>query len=253
MIRALLMAALLGAATSSLAGCAQMGASSDSPTGDVQVTDAALRDAARNAEANHAYAEAARLYTTLLARDPNDRKVLLNLAKNLRFSGDAQSAIALLSKPTSPQDDPMLMLELGKAYLAADQLNLAQPVLEQAKAAAPLSWEIPSTLGVVLDHRGNHELAQAEYQVALSISPDNPIILNNMALSLAELGRLDEGIAALERAIDQPSATAQTRQNLAFLLALQGRPDEAERLARKDLPPEMAEQNATYFRAINGI
>jgi Flp pilus assembly protein TadD len=132
-------------------------------------------------------------------------------------------------------------------------LNLARPVLERAKAAAPLNWEAPSTLGVVLDYMEQNGLAQAEYAAALQLSPDNPTVLNNLALSLAQEGRLDEAISTLERAVDQQSAQLQSRQNLALLLALKGKPVEAERLVRKDLPPDMAENNLTYYRSFDVV
>ncbi len=53
-------------------------------------------------------------------------------------------------------------------------------------------------------------------------------------------------------ATDQPSASAQARQNLALLMALKGDAQAAERLARKDLPPTMADANIEYYRSIAG-
>ena len=52
------------------------------------------------------------------------------------------------------------------------------------------------------------------------------------------------------RAADLPAATAQVRQNLALLLALKGDGAEAERLARRDLPPEQARTNGETLRAL---
>ncbi|HEY9217886.1 MAG TPA: pilus assembly protein TadD, partial [Phenylobacterium sp.] len=42
------------------------------------------------------------------------------------------------------------------------------------------------------------------------------------------------------------------RQNLALVLGLQGRYDEAERLARQDLPPELVANNMAYLRSVTG-
>lgn len=230
-----------------IGGCASDGMMSGEGGGEPNAGD--LRPVAIVAEQNRSYDEAAKLYSALLAADPGNRGHLLNLARNLRFSGKTPVAISALTQPGVPTDDPMILLELGKNYLAADQLNLARPVLERAKAAAPLNWEVPSTLGVVLDYLNENDLAQAEYATALNLSPDNPTILNNLALSLAQQGKLDQAILTLQRAIDQQSAPAQSRQNLALLLALKGEPDEAERLVRKDLPADMAENNITYYRS----
>jgi tetratricopeptide (TPR) repeat protein len=108
-----------------------------------------------------------------------------------------------------------------------------------------------STLGVAYDYEGGYADARDAYAQALIASPSNPTVLNNLALSQAASGDLDGAIATLQQAIDQPAALAQTRQNLALLLALKGDPDGAERLARKDLPPEIADGNISYFRMIS--
>jgi len=215
---------------------------------DVEPT---LRQAAMMAERNANYGEAARHYAALRSRHPEDKAITLALARNLRFSGNPQQAIAVINAATAAQaPDAMTLLELGKDYLAADQLNLAKPTLERAQAAAPLNWEILSSLGVVYDYDGQYQEAQRQYDAALFLEPENPVVLNNKALSLAQAGKLDEAVDTMQQAIDQPSASAQTRQNLALLMALKGDADAAERLARKDLPPAVAEANIEYYSSL---
>ncbi|MGH6894800.1 MAG: tetratricopeptide repeat protein [Dongiaceae bacterium] len=210
-----------------------------------------LRQAALLSERNGSYGEAAQHYGALHNRHPEDKTVTLALARNLRFAGSPQQAIAVLNSGNASQSgDAMTLLELGKDYLAADQLNLAKPTLERAKTAAPLNWEILSALGVVYDYEGKYKLAQDQYDAALFLAPDNPTILNNKALSLAQEGRLDDAVTTMQLAIDQPEASAQARQNLALLMALKGDADAAERLARKDLPPAVAEANIEYYRSL---
>ena len=53
----------------------------------------------------------------------------------------------------------------------------------------------------------------------------------------------------LRKAASQPGATAQERQNLALVLGLEGRFDEAEKLQRQDLPPDEVDNNLAYLRA----
>ena len=237
-----------------LAGCAM---SSTQPT-DVGPTEAekaavepALRQAAMLSERNASYGEAAQHYAALHAKYPQDKQITLALARNLRFAGNPQQAIAVLNSGNTAQSpDALTLLELGKDYLAADQLNLAKPTLERARASAPLNWEILSSLGVVYDYDGDYEQAQQQYDAALFLDPENPTVLNNKALSLAQQGRLDEAVKTMKIATDQPSASAQARQNLALLMALKGDAAGAERLARKDLPPAVAEANIEYYRSL---
>ena len=215
---------------------------------DVEPT---LRQAAMLSERNASYGEAAQHYAALHSRHPEDKTITLALARNLRFAGKPQQAIAVINSTTANQaPDAITLLELGKDYLAADQLNLAKPTLERAKAAAPLNWEILSSLGVVYDYDGQYEQAQQQYDAALFLDPENPVVLNNKALSLAQEGKLDEAVDTMQEAINQPSASAQTRQNLALLMALKGDAAAAERLARKDLPPAVAEANIEYYKSL---
>jgi Flp pilus assembly protein TadD len=240
-----------------LAGCAMT--SQQSATTDTELTPAekasvepALRQAAMLSERNASYGEAAQHYAALHAKYPEDKQITLALARNLRFAGNPQQAIAVLNSGNTAQSpDALTLLELGKDYLAADQLNLAKPTLERARASAPLNWEILSSLGVVYDYDGDYEQAQQQYDAALFIDPENPTVLNNKALSLAQQGRLDEAVKTMKIATDQPSASAQARQNLALLMALKGDAVSAERLARKDLPPAVAEANIEYYKSLS--
>ena len=234
------------------AGCATQGgpAPQEKKMADVEPT---IRQAALLAERNGNYGEAVQHYAALRNRHPEDKAIMMSLARNLRFSGNAQQAIGVLNaNGASTSSDAIMLLELGKAYLAADQLNLAKPTLEKAKISAPLNWEILSALGVVYDYEGKYDLAQEQYDAALFLAPDNATILNNKALSLAQKGDLDKAVSTMEMAIDSPQAGAQTRQNLALLMALKGDAQAAERLARKDLPPTMADANIEYYRSIAG-
>lgn len=218
---------------------------------DPATIEPTLRQAAMVAERNASYGEAAQHYAALHSKHPEDKTLTLALARNLRFSGNPQKAVAVINgSPAGQSPDAMILLELGKDYLASDELNLAKPTLERAKAAAPLNWEILSSLGVVYDYDGAYQQAQQQYDAALFLDPENPTILNNKALSLAQEGRLDEAVKVMKLATDQPSASAQARQNLALLMALKGDADAAERLARKDLPPAVAEANIEYYRSL---
>lgn len=244
---------LLGSVALSLvmSGCAMMADTAPKPAERAANVEPALRQAAMMSERNASYGEAAQHYAALHARYPQDKAITLALARNLRFAGNPQRAIAVInSSATAQSPDALTLLELGKDYLAADQLNLAKPTLERAKAAAPLNWEILSSLGVVYDYEGDYQMAQQQYDAALFLDPENPTVLNNKALSLAQQGRLDEAVTTMKLATDQPSASAQARQNLALLMALKGDAEAAERLARKDLPPAVAEANIEYYRSL---
>jgi Flp pilus assembly protein TadD len=234
-----------------------LGACDSVQTPKAQTDAAALMNtqlqAARQAEANYNYSDALAIYQTLYSQHPGDLDLGMSLARNMRFAGQPGGEIGLVNQLITKNGRSVpLLLELGKAYLAADQDNLALPTLLEARSKEPNNWEVLSTLGVAYDYQGSYADARDAYAQALVASPSNATVLNNLALSQASSSDLDGAIATLQQAIDQPAATAQTRQNLALLLALKGDPDSAERLARKDLPPEMADGNMAYFRMLSG-
>jgi Flp pilus assembly protein TadD len=52
----------------------------------------------------------------------------------------------------------------------------------------------------------------------------------------------------LRRAAAQPGASLKVRLNLAMVLGLTGNMAEAERMLRRDLPPEAADRNLAWLR-----
>lgn len=244
-----------------LGGCDTMGTSkavaTDAAAGDAagkaSVLDPQIKQAALQAEAQHNYLEAAQHYQTLLARDPENLELAMGLARNLRFSGSTSQDIDIINRLIAKHGrTPQLLTELGKSYVAADQMNLAIPVLEEASVMPGATWDTFSTLGVAHDYQGQFDKARETYSQALLLSPRNPDILNNLALSQAQSGDLDGAIETLGQAVDQPSASPQVRQNLALMLALRGDVAGADRLARKDLPRDLADLNTKYYQYLAG-
>jgi Flp pilus assembly protein TadD len=93
-----------------------------------------------------------------------------------------------------------------------------------------------------------YEQAERRYRQALDLSPENAVIMNNFSLSLAQAGNLPEALEILERAIGLPEATPRMRQNLALLYAMKGNLTLAEKYVRRDMPPNIADQNMAYYQ-----
>jgi tetratricopeptide (TPR) repeat protein len=66
------------------------------------------------------------------------------------------------------------------------------------------------------------------YETVLERHPDDQAALNNIALALVGRTRLDEALAALERAVNGPGASAPAFTNYPGYLAMAGRREEAE-------------------------
>jgi Flp pilus assembly protein TadD len=73
-------------------------------------------------------------------------------------------------------------------------------------------------------------------------------VLSNLGLSYALSKKLPQAEATLRRAAAQRGAEPKVRQNLALVVGLQGRFQEAETIARGDLSPSEAAANVAYVR-----
>jgi Flp pilus assembly protein TadD len=62
-------------------------------------------------------------------------------------------------------------------------------------------------------------------------------------------GQPEQAEPFLRKAVAAPGSGAQERQNLALVLGLEGKTEEAERLQRQDLPPATVDNNLAYLKA----
>ena len=210
-----------------------------------------LMSAAAASRESHDYQAAVAAYRTLYARSPNDVEVAVEFARNLRFIGRLSQAVTILDRTLKKQpDDARLLAERGKVELARSRPIRALELLDRAVESEPGEWRTHSAIGIARDLLGRYEPARHSYRTALELSPGNPTVLNNLALSQALSSNIDLGIATLTRLVSRPDASAQSRQNLALLHAWKGELRKAENLARRDLPDEMADNNLNYFRGL---
>ncbi len=211
-----------------------------------------LRNAATTSQNTNNYVAAVNYYQSLNSRDPNDTEAMLGLARNLRYIGAAGEAVSVMKKGVSRHPDRVdLRAELGTAQLASGLASDAVKTLAEVTEAAPDDWRSLSALGIAYDLLERYPESRASYEAALAVSPNNSFVLNNMALSLALSGDLEDGIAILEQAAALPRPRVQVRQNLALLYAMKGNIDTAERLLDQGISEEVAQHNLTFYRQLH--
>ncbi|MEE9318698.1 MAG: tetratricopeptide repeat protein [Rhodospirillales bacterium] len=225
-----------------LSGCATQGGA---PPGDISEP---LFKTASVSEAGGDYVTAADHYKKIHDRRPQDRAALLGLARNLRYSGNARIALKILKAASKDfQDDGLFLTELGKVHIATSNAEAAVKTLKAAIAKDSRNWEAYATLGVGNDLLQAYPEAWEAYQKALEISPNNPAVLNNMALSAALGGRIELAISTLEGAPIAVRRTPQVRQNLAFFYGIKGNLKKAEALAKMDLDEKSVRNNLNIY------
>lgn len=196
---------------------------------------------------------ALRRYTEDLGRRydaaPNDKATVMRYARALRSSGQVEQATAVLQRAaaTSPNDLDILGA-YGKSLSDVGRLQEAASVLEKAHTPERPNWSIYSAQGSVADKMGEHQSAQNFYKLALQIAPEEPSVMSNLGLSYALTRQLPMAEETLRRASANPRADGRVRQNLALILALQGKFNEAEDVERQVLSPQEAAANIAQIR-----
>jgi Flp pilus assembly protein TadD len=181
--------------------------------------------------------------------DQRDPEAAIRYAQSLRAIGQRSQAVAVLEQASIHNPNNTAVLgAYGRAL--ADNGNHAQAleVLNRAHSPDQPDWRILSVQGAVLDQLGRPAEARRYYESALRIVPDEPSVLSNLGLSYALSKDLVKAESTLRRAVDRPGANPRVRQNLALVVGLQGRFDEAEKIVRADLPSEEAAANVAYLR-----
>lgn len=184
-------------------------------------------------------------------RNPTDKATLLYYSAALRDNGQAEQAVAVLEGGIGRhQRDPEVMVAYSKSLAAAGRFDQALNVVESAINPAAPDWNALLVKGAILDQSGRNSEARQVYQTALKLAPQQPSLHANLGLSYAMTNDLGRAEDSLRRAVSLPGANSQVRQNLALVIGLQGRFDEAEKLFAAELPPTQVASNMAYIRAL---
>lgn len=164
------------------------------------------------------------------AKKPSELQPALNYARNLKALGEKQKALAVLQQSGSLYDgDKELAGEYGRLALELEQVNVAARMLAIADDPAKPDWKIISARGTVLAKQGQYKEAIPFYERALSLSNNQSSVLNNLAMAHAMSGDAKKAEELLRQADSTPGTSAgKVKQNLALVLGLQGRYDEAK-------------------------
>jgi Flp pilus assembly protein TadD len=181
--------------------------------------------------------------------DPTDPVAGVKAAQALRELGRFDQAAEMASRVLVIQPANVdAMLELGRAHIARGQAFYGIAALEGARDARPSDWRPWSLLGAAYEQVRRPDVARTAWAQALVLSPDNPDVLSNMAMSAMTRGDTAGAEPLLRRAVAQPGASLKVRLNLAMVLGLTGNLAEAEQMLRRDLPPEAADRNLSWLR-----
>jgi Flp pilus assembly protein TadD len=196
---------------------------------------------------------AVEVYGERFRANPKDADAALKYGQALRAIGQRGQAVAVLERAAilNPTNKALLA-GWGRALADNGQSQQAFDVLSKAHTPENPDWRILSVQGTTLDKLGRHDEARRYYASALRLMPDEPSVLSNLGMSYVLTKELPKAEAALRRAYGNAKADGRIRQNLALVVGLQGRFDEAESIVKADLPADEAAANVAYLKQMLG-
>ncbi|MFT4076635.1 MAG: tetratricopeptide repeat protein [Asticcacaulis sp.] len=191
----------------------------------------------------------AAFFGTQFEHSPTDQKIGLYLSNALRALGrNAEAADTAHKVLLFAPDNTDVLLAAARAHIADNNAFYAIDPLQHVIELKPKDWQAYSLLGVAYDQTKRPDEAQSTWAKALDLSPNNPAVLTNMAMSKVTRGDIAGAEPLLRTAVAQPGVTVQIRQNLALVLGLEGKMPEAESLLRLDLPPQQADAALAWLQ-----
>ncbi len=145
-------------------------------------------------------------------------------------------------------DNTDVLLAAARAHIAGNNGFYAIDLLKHFNTLKANDWQAWSLLGIAYDQTKRPDDAQAAWQTALKLSPNNPAVLTNMAMAHTAAGDFAGAEPLMRTAVAQKGATLQERQDLALVLGLEGKMPEAEKLLRDDLPPAVVDANLAWLQ-----
>jgi Flp pilus assembly protein TadD len=183
------------------------------------------------------------------AKDPQDPKIALGYAVTLKAIGSRDRALEVLTAAyRANQNNGEIAAELGRLALDMNRLDIAQQTLKVAEAQGVKDWKTLSAQGTLRAKRGQHAEAQQYFLAALQEQPDSVSVINNLALSYALDGKADKSEELLRKAVASGQGDKRVRQNLAMVLGLQGKFEEARQVASVDMSAQEAKSSMAFMR-----
>jgi len=188
-------------------------------------------------------------------RNPRDIRLGLAYANQLKALEQTGQQLAVLKRLTGYHPKDMsLRAHYGRSLLKAGRPIQAENAFRAMIRDGQGDWKTYNALGAALAEQGRYGEAREQYGLSLKQSPNNPEIINNIAMSFILEGNPARAETLLRQAMrfSRGRHAQRLRQNLALAVGLQGRFKEARYIASQDLSPAEVAANMAYLKRMLG-
>jgi tetratricopeptide (TPR) repeat protein len=203
-------------------------------------------------------ADAAGLYQSILAQQPDHTDALRLLGLLLHQQGQHARAVELIGRAAALRPNVAdYHADLAEAYRALGQHERAIGCCRTALRLQPDAPEVLCRLGLAVEGLGRNRFPEAveHFRHALRLEPDYAPAHNFLGFALREIGRADEALTHFRRAVALAPNFPSARANLGRSLVEMGRPAEALPHCREAvrLRPDVAVLHHVLGKALQGL
>jgi tetratricopeptide (TPR) repeat protein len=172
-------------------------------------------------------------YKTVPSDDPAFHVAELGRADALRRSGKENQAVEVLEQlGRSHSDLAVIHSTLGDTLRRqekfADAIAAYDRAIERLPENAGNRWVLLYARGIAHERLGNDTQMEADFRAALELNPEQPQVLNYLGYSMVEQKRnLEESLDMIERAVAGSPDSGYIVDSLGWVLFRMGRYDEA--------------------------
>ena len=162
------------------------------------------------------------------ANAPEYVEAQIRIASSLDEDGQGDEAVRVARAVADGQPGPTSAFTLAALLSGHEQYDAALAVLNGPALVGVEDWTLLFLRGAAEERRGDHAAAEAAFQRALVLSPNQPEVLNYLGYMWVDRGdRLDEGLALIERALAAEPENGSYLDSLGWAHYRQGRFDQA--------------------------
>lgn len=185
----------------------------------------------------------------ILATDPKNLAALTKAGELTLKLGDPTAAAVLFSRAEEiAPNDGRLKGDEAAVLVHMERPGEALRLFQQAERMGADPAGYAAERGLAYDLIGQQERAQRDYRTALKANPTDAETMRRYALSLGISGKRDQALAEIDPLVRQQDHAGW--RDRAFILAMTGDVDQAEKIAKGMLPPDMASGLSPFFRRL---